>query len=221
MCVYIYLYVYQLIKLITHCCRYINPTNLQLIGTSVKYKITCWVMDSVGSYKRVHPIQYVHSCVVVCYALFCCGYTISFCWIYVVYLIHILQGCFTGTGAIIWLPQCQWSNPEGYVWNQAKSNQNQPQKSTNCGHKSCQCTVGIESTKVRCDQSSNLGELSSPGNEFTGPEWIYLTRPWFDKFIINDSHYKVNKTSAIRYKFFSFNINVVMKLCQSLLHQWH
>ena len=29
-------------------------------------------------------------------------------------LTHILQGCFTGTGAIIWLPQCQWSNPEGY-----------------------------------------------------------------------------------------------------------
>ena len=28
---------------------------------------------------------------------------------------HILQGYFTGTGAIIWLPQCLWSNPEGYV----------------------------------------------------------------------------------------------------------
>ena len=27
---------------------------------------------------------------------------------------HILQGCFTGTGAILWLPQCQWSNPEEY-----------------------------------------------------------------------------------------------------------
>ena len=23
-------------------------------------------------------------------------------------------GCITGTGAIIWLPQCPWSNPEGY-----------------------------------------------------------------------------------------------------------
>ena len=23
---------------------------------------------------------------------------------------HILQGYFTGIGAIIWLPQCQWSN---------------------------------------------------------------------------------------------------------------
>ena len=27
---------------------------------------------------------------------------------------HILQGYFTGTGAIIWLPQYQWSNPEEY-----------------------------------------------------------------------------------------------------------
>ena len=26
---------------------------------------------------------------------------------------HILQGCLTSTGAIIWLPQCQLSNPEG------------------------------------------------------------------------------------------------------------
>ena len=29
--------------------------------------------------------------------------------------IHILQGCSIGTGAIIWLPQCQWSNPAEYV----------------------------------------------------------------------------------------------------------
>ena len=27
---------------------------------------------------------------------------------------HILQGCSTGTGAIIGLPQCWWSNPEDY-----------------------------------------------------------------------------------------------------------
>ena len=27
---------------------------------------------------------------------------------------HILQGNFTGTGAIIWLPQFQWSNPDKY-----------------------------------------------------------------------------------------------------------
>ena len=28
---------------------------------------------------------------------------------------HILQGYFTGTGAIIWLPQWQWSDPEENV----------------------------------------------------------------------------------------------------------
>ena len=28
---------------------------------------------------------------------------------------HILQGCFTGTGEIAWLPQCPWSNPKGYM----------------------------------------------------------------------------------------------------------
>ena len=28
--------------------------------------------------------------------------------------IHIHQGCFPGTGAIVRLPQCQWSKPDGY-----------------------------------------------------------------------------------------------------------
>ena len=28
--------------------------------------------------------------------------------------IHIYQGCFAGTGAIVRLPQCQWSKPDGY-----------------------------------------------------------------------------------------------------------
>ena len=37
--------------------------------------------------------------------------------------IHIFQACFTGTGAIIWLPQCLWSNPEGsHRWNQTLPN---------------------------------------------------------------------------------------------------
>ena len=28
--------------------------------------------------------------------------------------IHIHQGCFAGTGAIVRMPQCQWSKPDGY-----------------------------------------------------------------------------------------------------------
>ena len=41
--------------------------------------------------------------------MFCCS-------LILVDFIHILQGYFTGTGAIIWLPQCQWSNLEEYGW---------------------------------------------------------------------------------------------------------
>ena len=37
---------------------------------------------------------------------------------------HILQGNFTGTGAIIWLPQCQWSNLEKI----GKSGHTEPQQ---------------------------------------------------------------------------------------------
>ena len=28
---------------------------------------------------------------------------------------HILQGCFTDTGALLWLPQYQWSHSDGYM----------------------------------------------------------------------------------------------------------
>ena len=53
-------------------------------------------------------------CTRLCCDLLFCGYAIihiEFKWyIYA----HILQGYFTGTGAIVRLPQCQWSKPEGY-----------------------------------------------------------------------------------------------------------
>ena len=41
------------------------------------------------------------------FVLFCCGYRI-------VDFTHILQGYFIGSGAIMRLPHCQRSNPEGY-----------------------------------------------------------------------------------------------------------
>ena len=50
-------------------------------------------------------------CTRFCCALLCCGYAIvhnEFTFI------HIHQAYFTGTGAIVRLPQCQWSKPDGY-----------------------------------------------------------------------------------------------------------
>ena len=55
-----------------------------------------------------HPIEYK----LFCHALLCCGKIITLWDSWEIYTL-VLQGCFTGTGAIVWLPQCQWSKPEG------------------------------------------------------------------------------------------------------------
>ena len=80
----------------------------------------------------VYPIQYMYICIY--------NYTfilLSFVWVVSSLPVnfcnaafpHIVQGYFTGTWAIIWLPQCQWSNPKGYGWIavQYKSQQNTQQ----------------------------------------------------------------------------------------------
>ena len=53
-------------------------------------------------------------CTLFCCALFCFGNITQFLVDLCDNCTHILQGCFTGTGAIVWLPQCQWSNSEGH-----------------------------------------------------------------------------------------------------------
>ena len=70
--------------------------------------------------------------VVLCFVLLwlCCDLLIDLCDLFA----HILQGCFTGIGAIIWLPQCQWSNPEWYGWNLPAPNHNKTQQIMNHVH---------------------------------------------------------------------------------------
>ena len=49
-------------------------------------------------------------CTRFCCTLLCCGYAIVRNEVF----IHIHEGCFAGTGAIVRLPQCKWSKPDGY-----------------------------------------------------------------------------------------------------------
>ena len=56
----------------------------------------------IVAYTEFPKIRYYF---VICCGLFCFGTDL---------FPHILQGYFTGTGAIRWLPQCQWSNPGEY-----------------------------------------------------------------------------------------------------------
>ena len=58
----------------------------------------------------VYPKKYAHGCVVLCFVVVMQSFIMNSHEIF----IHIHQGCFAGTGAIVRLPQCQWSKPDGY-----------------------------------------------------------------------------------------------------------
>ena len=58
----------------------------------------------------VYPKKYIHGFVVLCFVVVMQSFIMNSHEVF----IHIHQGCFAGTGAIVRLPQCQWSKPDGY-----------------------------------------------------------------------------------------------------------
>ena len=58
----------------------------------------------------VYPKKYAHGFVVLCFVVVMKSFIMNSHEVF----IHIHQGCFAGTGAIVRLPQCQWSKPDGY-----------------------------------------------------------------------------------------------------------
>ena len=62
------------------------------------------------SWHTVYPKKYAHGFVVLCFVVVMKSFIMNSHEVF----IHIHQGCFAGTGAIVRLPQCQWSEPDGY-----------------------------------------------------------------------------------------------------------
>ena len=58
----------------------------------------------------VYSKKYAHGVVVLCFVVVMQSFIMNSHELF----IHIHQGCFAGTGAIVRLPQCQWSKPDGY-----------------------------------------------------------------------------------------------------------
>ena len=58
----------------------------------------------------VYPKKYAHGFVVLCFVVVMQSFIMNSREVF----IHIHQGYFVGTGAIVRLPQCQWSKPDGY-----------------------------------------------------------------------------------------------------------
>ena len=69
------------------------------------YRLWCPVYQHT-----VYPKKYAHGFVVLCFVVVMQSFIMNSHKVF----IHIHQGCFAGTGAIVRLPQCQWSKPDGY-----------------------------------------------------------------------------------------------------------
>ena len=78
----------------------------------------------------VYHKKYAHRFVVLCFVVVMQSFIMNSHEVF----IHIHQGCFAGTGAIVRLPQCQWSKPDGYGKNQSMYNHNKAQQSKNRVH---------------------------------------------------------------------------------------
>ena len=65
---------------------------------------------SIPKTATVYPKKYAHGFVVLCFVVVMQSFIMNSHEVF----IHIHQGCFAGTGAIVRLPQCQWSKPDGY-----------------------------------------------------------------------------------------------------------
>ena len=65
---------------------------------------------SKASWHTVYPKKYAHRFVVICFVVVMQSFIMDSHEVFS----HIHQGCFAGTGAIVILPQCQWSEPDGY-----------------------------------------------------------------------------------------------------------
>ena len=103
------------------CCRWRN-CNLNTILLSCQHKqiwyfdlsiyvLQHWLPYSICTVQcTVYPRKYAHAFVVLCFVVVMQSFIMNSHEVF----IDIHQGCFAGTGAIVRLPQCQWSKPDGY-----------------------------------------------------------------------------------------------------------
>ena len=84
-------------------------TSLRDIGSNLNKmeQFASWVAKHRHT---VYPKKYAHGFVVLCFVVVMQSFIMNSHEVF----IHIHQGGFAGTGAIVRLPQCQWSKPDGY-----------------------------------------------------------------------------------------------------------
>ena len=115
---YIYMKASRSVMTVTINCNWVNLISVILKVNHVsnncsswdRYMLTVYIGGFPWWYNTVYPKKYVHGFVVLCFIVVMQSFIMNSHEVFV----HIHQGCFAGTGAIVRWPQCQWSKPDGY-----------------------------------------------------------------------------------------------------------
>ena len=87
----------------------VTPVNMNAIQLTKEVTIRN-ATNGATVYAHSFVSKYAHSFVVFCFVVVMQSFVMKSHEVF----IHIHQGCFAGIGAIVRLPQCQWSKPHGY-----------------------------------------------------------------------------------------------------------
>ena len=85
-----------------------TPGGIHSSSVLIQFRSFCY--RKITTVNTVYLMKYAHSFVVLCFVVVMQSFIMNSHEVF----IHIHQGCFAGTGAIVRLPQCQWSKPDGY-----------------------------------------------------------------------------------------------------------
>ena len=134
----------------------------------------------------VIPNKYAHGFVVLCFFVVMQSFKMNSHEVF----IHIHQGCFAGTGAIVRLPQCQWSKPDGYgKISQCTTTTKHSKAKTVCIFLGIYCKrlryVCQITSRPHHSYISNLGHhVCMCSGDSLLPFWLrgYLTSQWLSNF---------------------------------------
>ena len=104
----------------------------------------------------VYPKKYAHGFVVLCFVVVMQSFIMNSRDVF----IQIHQGCFAGTGAIVRLPQCQWSKPDGYgKISQCITTTKHSKAKTVCIFLGMYCTIISVYSMGPCNDKSELKQI--------------------------------------------------------------
>ena len=130
---------------------------------------SCFFVCVVLSSVTVYPKKYAHGFVVLCFVVVMQSFIMNSHEVF----IHIHQGCFAGTGAIVRLPQCQWSKPDGYgKISQCITTTKHSKAKTVCIFLGIYCTSGLMRFAYPCDLCVFTVTIVLLRHQFNNPRFI-------------------------------------------------